>query len=215
MVTGVLSKCCNYPCLVWKNTLQQGIKLNTTWTTSSGAFSPLKVYRGLPMACMNLGGTNAVQFVGTGFFQKLLAKTSSDKDAVQVGGAFLGEMMGTMLLVLVVLETAVNSGAVTTQEQGKQNLAPIAIGLAVFMAHVMLIPITGCSINPTRSFGPAILSGKPSNSWLFWVAPLCGSTLGSLLWFVVQMFDPNKVAAAPDDKDDDDDDEEERDEDDA
>ena len=90
MVTGVLSKCCNYPCLVWKNTLQQGIKLNTTWTTSSGAFSPLKVYRGLPMACMNLGGTNAVQFVGTGFFQKLLAKSSSDKDAVQVGGAFLG-----------------------------------------------------------------------------------------------------------------------------
>ena len=90
MVTGVLSKCCNYPCLVWKNTLQQGIKLNTTWTTSSGAFSPLKVYIGLPMACMNLGGTNAVQFVGTGFFQKLLAKSSSDKDAVQVGGAFLG-----------------------------------------------------------------------------------------------------------------------------
>merc|ERR1739841_382368 len=74
MVTGVLSKCCNYPCLVWKNTLQQGIKPNTTWTTSSCAFSPLKVYRGLPMACMNLGGTNAVQFVGTGFFQKLLAK---------------------------------------------------------------------------------------------------------------------------------------------
>ena len=68
MVTGVLSKCCNYPCLVWKNTLQQGIKLNTTWTSSTGAFSPLKVYRGLPMACMNLGGTNAVQFVGTGFF---------------------------------------------------------------------------------------------------------------------------------------------------
>ena len=90
MVTGVLSKCCNYPCLVWKNTLQQGLKLNTTWTTSAGAFSPLKVYRGLPMACMNLGGTNAVQFVGTGFFQKLLAKSSKDKDAVQVGGAFLG-----------------------------------------------------------------------------------------------------------------------------
>ena len=167
------------------------------------------------------------QLVGSLIGALLLSLTVGDNDATNslgsnsvdddgVGGAFLGEMMGTMLLVLVVLETAVNSGAVTTQEQGKQNLAPIAIGLAVFMAHVMLIPITGCSINPTRSFGPAILSGKPSNSWLFWVAPLCGSTLGSLLWFVVQMFDPNKVAAAPaDDKDDDDDDEEERDEDDA
>ena len=142
-----------------------------------------------------------------------LGSNTVDDDGV--GGAFLGEMMGTMLLVLVVLETAVNSGAVTTQEQGKQNLAPIAIGLAVFMAHVVLIPITGCSINPTRSFGPAILSGKPSNSWLFWVAPLCGSTVGSLLWFVVQMFAPNKVAAAPADDKDDDDEEEERDEDDA
>lgn len=91
MVTGVMSKCVNYPFLVWKNTQQQGLKLSTTWTTKGGQFNPMLVYRGLPMACLNLGGTNAVQFAGAGFFQRVLASTGGmDKDQVQVGGAFLG-----------------------------------------------------------------------------------------------------------------------------
>merc|ERR1712216_86865 len=89
MVTGVCAKACNYPFLVWKNTQQQGLKLSTTWTTASGGFNPLLVYRGLPMACLNLGGTNAVQFGTTGFFQRLLASNNIGADAVQVG-AFLG-----------------------------------------------------------------------------------------------------------------------------
>ncbi|EOD28272.1 hypothetical protein EMIHUDRAFT_234878 [Emiliania huxleyi CCMP1516] len=90
MVTGVMAKSCNYPFLVWKNTQQQGLPISTTWTTAKGSFSPLQVYRGLPMACMNLGGTNAVQFGATGFFQKLLAGSGMGQDGVQVGGAFLG-----------------------------------------------------------------------------------------------------------------------------
>jgi hypothetical protein len=90
MVTGVMAKACNYPFLVWKNTQQQGLPLSTTWTTAKGGFNPLLVYRGLPMACMNLGGTNAVQFGTTGFFQKLLANYGLAQDSVQVGGAFLG-----------------------------------------------------------------------------------------------------------------------------
>ena len=70
-VTGVLAKSCNYPFLVWKNTLQQGLKLSTTWTSASGTVNPALVYRGLPMACLNLGGANAVQFATTGIFQKV------------------------------------------------------------------------------------------------------------------------------------------------
>jgi glycerol uptake facilitator-like aquaporin len=62
-------------------------------------------------------------------------------DTVTAGNAFLGEFMGTFLLCFVVLESAVNTQAVTMEgERGirgnKQNLAPLAIGLAVFMAHV-------------------------------------------------------------------------------
>ena len=81
MVTGVMAKACNYPFLVWKNTVQQGLKIS---------LNPFVVYRGLPMACLNLGGTNAVQFGTTGFFQKLIARGAADERAVIMGGAFLG-----------------------------------------------------------------------------------------------------------------------------
>lgn len=67
--------------------------------------------------------------------------------------AVIGEMMGTFLLVFVVLQTACSPKSAMNRSQ-----ACIAIGLAVFMAHCVLIPIDGCSINPTRSFGPALMS---------------------------------------------------------
>mmetsp|Transcript_21465 Transcript_21465/g.48461 ORF Transcript_21465/g.48461 Transcript_21465/m.48461 type:complete len:276 (-) Transcript_21465:73-900(-) len=81
MATGVISKLINYPLLVWKNSVQQGLPVS---------FNPKVVYRGLPMACLNLGGTTAVQFGFTGFFQKLLATTGMTGDSVTMGGAFLG-----------------------------------------------------------------------------------------------------------------------------
>eukprot|EP00438_Fugacium_kawagutii_P034586 Skav208726 [mRNA] locus=scaffold615:114780:115870:+ [translate_table: standard] len=67
--------------------------------------------------------------------------------------ALIGEAMCTALLVFVVLQTACNPKSAMNRSQ-----ACIAIGLAVFMAHCFLIPIDGCSINPTRSFGPALMS---------------------------------------------------------
>jgi MIP family channel proteins len=111
-------------------------------------------------------------------------------------GAFLGEWVMTFLLVFVVLETATNPAT-------KANIvnAPIAIGFAVFLAHCMLIPMTGCSINPTRSFGPILVRWmlyKPeqklveddgnaappkeeksilADQWIFWVGPLLGAAL--------------------------------------
>ena len=67
--------------------------------------------------------------------------------------ALIGEIMGTFLLVFVVHQTACNPKSAMNRSQ-----ACIAIGLAVFMAHCVLIPIDGCSINPTRSFGPALFA---------------------------------------------------------
>ena len=101
--------------------------------------------------------------------------------SVTVGNALVVEVMGTALLVFTVLESAVNSKAITSGAT-KMSLAPIPIGLAVFVAHIVLIPITGCSINPTRSFGPATISGYWVNHWVWWVGPLLGAGLASALW---------------------------------
>ncbi|OAE30696.1 hypothetical protein AXG93_402s1090 [Marchantia polymorpha subsp. ruderalis] len=55
-----------------------------------------------------------------------------------------------------------------------QVLAPLPIGLAVFVVHLATIPITGCGINPARSFGPAALWNHQQawdDQWIFWVGP--------------------------------------------
>merc|ERR1711924_223759 len=67
--------------------------------------------------------------------------------------ALVGEIVMTFLLVFVVLQTAVNPKSEANRAQ-----ACIAIGFAVFLAHCVLIPVDGCSINPTRTVGPAVLS---------------------------------------------------------
>ena len=59
-----------------------------------------------------------------------------------------------------------------------QILAPFAIGMSVFIIHLVLIPVDGCSINPARSFGPAMVARVFHRYWIFWVcndysSPLC------------------------------------------
>jgi len=98
------------------------------------------------------------------------------KDNTSTGGAFLMEMILSFLLVLVIAETAVSPRA------GAGNNAPIAIGLSVFMAHIVLIPFTGTSINPARSFGPAVVSHTIfGDLWLFFVAPVIGGIVAALV----------------------------------
>jgi len=101
------------------------------------------------------------------------------------GNALLGEIMGTFLLMMAVLQTACNPDSASIRAQ-----APVAIGFAVFMAHAVLLPIDGCSINPTRSFGPAVAAkiryGDESEAfkhmWIFWVGPIIGASLAALVY---------------------------------
>jgi len=79
--------------------------------------------------------------------------TNGVSDNYTQGEAFFGEVIMTFVLMYVVLETACNP-----KNAGNIVLAPVAIGFAVYLGHVVLIPIDGCSINPTRSFGPAVVA---------------------------------------------------------
>ncbi len=98
----------------------------------------------------------------------------SDGMAVQ---AFLAEMIFTFVFVLVVLGT-------TDSEKGAGNLAGLAIGLTLVLIHIVCIPITGTSVNPARSIGPALFEGGTALSqlWLFIVAPFVGAALSAFVW---------------------------------
>ncbi|MFN5134110.1 MAG: aquaporin Z [Chitinophagaceae bacterium] len=90
--------------------------------------------------------------------------------------AFVTEAVLTCLFLLVIFAT--------TSKQGNATMAGLAIGITLVLIHLVAIPITGTSVNPARSIGPALLAGGKALSqvWLFVVAPIVGAVAGALIW---------------------------------
>lgn len=98
-----------------------------------------------------------------------------------LGAVLLVEIVFTFLLVSAILFA-------TRASASAKSLAPIGIGLTLVMTNLVAIPIDGASINPARSFAPAVLSSLWSNGnwaiaqdWVFWVAPIVGGIFAALL----------------------------------
>ncbi|MGM9845448.1 MAG: MIP family channel protein [Muribaculaceae bacterium] len=100
-------------------------------------------------------------------------------------GGLLAEVIFTCVFVLVVL------GATSKTNGATNNLAGLAIGLALVLVHLVCIRYTGTSVNPARSIGPALFEGGSAltNLWIFIVGPFAGGLLAALIWKVI---DPKK-----------------------
>jgi aquaporin Z len=98
---------------------------------------------------------------------------------VSQGGAFLIEVVLTAIFVMVVL--------FATHKAAIQGAAGVAIGFALVMVHLIGIPLTGTSVNPARSLGPALVVGGTALSqvWLFIVAPLAGGIVAAIIHLVI------------------------------
>jgi aquaporin Z len=90
--------------------------------------------------------------------------------------AFLAETVLTFLFLVVIFGS--------TGKYAQKGFAGLAIGLALVLIHLVGIPVTGTSVNPARSLGPAVFVGGDALSqlWLFIVAPILGAVLAALLW---------------------------------
>ena len=98
---------------------------------------------------------------------------------VSQGGAFLIEVVLTTIFVLVVL--------FATHKAAIEGAAGVAIGFGLMIVHLIGIPLTGTSVNPARSLGPALVVGGTALSqvWLFIVAPLVGATLAAVIHLIL------------------------------
>ena len=99
---------------------------------------------------------------------------------INLAGAFVVETVLTLLFVLVIL--------LVTDKAGNAAMAGVAIGTTLAVVHLVGIPLTGTSVNPARSFGPALFEGGTALSqlWLFIVAPLVGGALAALVYQVAR-----------------------------
>jgi aquaporin Z len=110
---------------------------------------------------------------------------------LNASGAFAAEVVLTFLFVLVVLSA--------TSYVASANFAGLAIGMALTAVHLFGIPLTGTSVNPARSLGPAIVVGGDALSqvWLFIVAPLVGGALAAVAHRYVFYERGEEVAPVP------------------
>lgn len=89
--------------------------------------------------------------------------------------ALLAECLLTFFFVFTVL------GA--TSKLGNSNLAGVAIGLALGLVNIVGIPVDNCSVNPARSFGPALFAPNAwPDFWIMVVGPLAGALIAAAVW---------------------------------
>ena len=112
-----------------------------------------------------------------------------------LASALVIEVVLTFFFLIVILGS--------TSSQAPAGFAPIAIGLALTLIHLISIPVTNTSVNPARSTGPALFAGGAyvAQLWLFWLAPLAGAALagvaGQMLFRVGDQTLPRALSALP------------------
>ena len=94
--------------------------------------------------------------------------------------AFAAEVVLTFIFLLVIFGS--------TSDNAPKGFAGVSLGLSLVLIHLVGIPVTGTSVNPARSLGPALFVGGTALSqlWLFWVAPLIGGLLATAVWKILK-----------------------------
>ncbi|QLH39256.1 MAG: aquaporin Z [Defluviicoccus sp.] len=105
--------------------------------------------------------------------------------------AFLAEVVLTFFFLVVILGS--------THGRAPVGFAPIAIGLALTLIHLISIPVTNTSVNPARSTGPAVFVGgwALAQLWMFWIAPILGALLGGFVYRWLGADVPTKIVGEP------------------
>jgi len=110
------------------------------------------------------------------------------------------EIVFTFILVFVVFATAISPfvGKISPLgggDYGPGKLTPFAVGMTVLMLHTVGIPLTGASMNPARSFGPAVVHDCWDGHWTYWIGPCVGSTIAAVIAQVIFLSSPSDISS--------------------
>jgi aquaporin related protein len=135
-----------------------------------------------------LGAIIAAAIVSGLFPGPLAVNTILSRDTSVTRGLFI-EMFLTFMLLLTIFMLAAEKHRATF-------LAPLVIGLALFIAELAGVYFTGGSLNPARSFGPAVITGTwPGHHWIYWLGPLLGALLAAGFYKLMKLL--NYATANP------------------
>ncbi len=159
-----------------------GGHINPVVTVAALVTGKIGIPRGLVYIFAQLGGA----IVGALLIMAVVPNDGGNLGAhslasdVTVGAGLLTEIILTFALVFVVFATAIDP-------RGKAAIAPMAIGLMVLVGHLFAVPLTGASMNPARSFGPALVGNDWADHWIYWVGPVSGALLAAITYQYVYL----------------------------
>ncbi|WP_088895004.1 MIP/aquaporin family protein [Leptolyngbya ohadii] len=139
---------------------------------ASGFFPRQQVVSYILAQCLGAVAASLLLFISFGQVANLGATLPLHDNWLQ---SFVLETVLTFILMLVILGSGLDRRAPI-------GFAGVAIGLTVGMEAAMMGPITGASMNPARSFAPALVSGIWQHHWLYWVAPILGAQLAVIVY---------------------------------
>ncbi|KAM4057377.1 major intrinsic protein [Hirsutella rhossiliensis] len=163
----------------------------TLGLTLVGAVTPL---RALVIVPAQLAASIAASAAVMGLLPGPLRVANSLSNGTNIAQGLFLEMFLTTQLVLAVYFLAVEKHRAT-------YLAPIGIGISVFIAHMAGTNYTGTSVNPARSFGPAVLTGFKSYHWIYWLGPFAGALVAFIVYSLLKWLDYRTANPGQDDDD--------------
>ncbi|KAH7327010.1 aquaporin [Rhexocercosporidium sp. MPI-PUGE-AT-0058] len=171
---------------------------------SGGQFNPAVTFglclvgavpwqRGALLVPAQLLGAAASSLMVSNTFPGDFNTQSNLATGVTVNQGFVIEMMLALLLVFTIMMLAVENHRGTF-------LAPLGIGLALFMGHMIGVNFTGAAINPARSFGPDVVLGDfKGNHWIYYIGPLLGAFLAAVIYKVLKFLEYTTANPGQDD----------------
>ncbi len=144
----------------------------------------------VPYWVAQIAGALAGAFTAAALFGTSSGLSVTQPNTVDTGTAVLIETGLTAVLVIAVL-------AVATDSRAQGALAAVAIGITVTLAGLIMGPITGASMNPARSIGPAVATGEYTSLWVYIVGPFVGALIGVVIYAYLRGR-PHPEGTAPD-----------------
>lgn len=163
-----------------------GGHINPAVSLAMFATRRISFLRGLLYTIVQCGGAACASIILKGLDTNGFTAAAGAANQVNAAsGATVGTALGyeiilTFVLVFVIFAATDTQRAVSTAPL--PVLAPLAIGVAVFVIHLVAVPVDGCSVNPARSFGPAAVARVWKHYWIFWVGPYVGALVAAVTY---------------------------------
>ncbi|MCH5286524.1 MAG: aquaporin [Christensenellaceae bacterium] len=136
------------------------------------------------MNAKDFGGYVVAQFIGAIAGAGILAYIFGTGGGFGTNGLFEGNVLKSLIIEVILTFVFVFAILGVTSKVQNGAVAGIVIGLSLTLVHILGIGLTGTSVNPARSFGPALIKGGAAlaNVWVFILAPLVGGVLAALAY---------------------------------